>query len=108
MASEKSLASLRAEAYKKRMAGPVAEPVKEKKSRVEKAAGPVVNILSALYGIDGARVECGENIIVGKKLNNKMTGSDPAKGVKKDAIITATVNGDKVSLTFGEGEKITF
>jgi hypothetical protein len=46
--------------------------IKENKTKVEKVAGPVVEILSALYGIEGNRINI--TPIVGKKLNNKMAG----------------------------------
>ena len=113
---EKTFASLRAESYKKRMNPAVEESKPEKtertprvkKEKVEKAVGPVIEILSALYGIEGTRVEFGENVKVGKKLTNRMVGSDPAPKVAKDALITATINGDKVSVIIKEGEVISF
>ena len=111
---EKTFASLRADSYKKRM-NPVVEEVKPERAartpRAKKekvATGPVVEILSALYGIEGTRVEFGANVKVGKKLTNKMVGSDPAPKVAKDALITATVDGDKVSIVVKEGEVINF
>ena len=112
--SEKTFASLRAESYKKRM-NPVVEEVKPERAartpRAKKekvATGPVIEILSALYGIEGTRVEFGENLKVGRKLTNKMVGSDPAPKVAKDALITATIDGDKVSIVVKEGEVINF
>jgi hypothetical protein len=80
--------------------------IKENKTKVEKVTGPVVEILSALYGIEGNRINI--TPIVGKKLNNKMAGSDPAPKVKKDAIIKAKVEGKEVEKVFTEGEVITF
>jgi hypothetical protein len=112
--SEKTFASLRADSYKKRM-NPVVEEVKPERAartpRVKKekvATGPVVVILSALYGIEGTRVEFFENVKVGRKLTNRMVGSDPAPKVAKDAIITATIDGDKTIITVKEGEVINF
>ena len=110
---EKTFATLRHESYKKRM-NPVVEEVKPERAartpRAKKekvATGPVV-ILSALYGIEGTRVEFGENLKVGRKLTNRMVGSDPAPKVAKDALITATIDGDKVSIVVKEGEVIKF
>jgi hypothetical protein len=84
---------------------------KERKPRapkvVEEAAGSkTVEILSALYGIEGNRISI--TPILGKKLNNKMAGSDPAPKTKKDAIIKAMVEGTEVEKTFTEGEVISF
>ena len=79
----------------------------EKAPKVEKPSGPVVSILSALYGIEGTRVEMTGLIKSGRKLTNKLAGSDPAPKSKKDAIITFTVDGGaEQTLTFAEGEVI--
>ena len=80
----------------------------EKAPKVEKPSGPVVSILSALYGIEGTRVEMTGTIKSGRKLTNKLAGSDPAPKTKKDAIITYTVDGGaKQTVTVTEGEVIT-
>ena len=87
-----------------------AAPAKEKKAKApkaEKPAGPVINILSALYGIEGNRIEVKDNVKVGNKLTNKMAGSDPAPKTKKNLVITATVDGTEVTRTIEEGEKVT-
>lgn len=79
----------------------------EKAPKVEKPSGPVVSILSALYGIEGTRVEMTGAIKSGRKLTNKLAGSDPAPKTKKDAIITYTVDGGaEQTLTVAEGEVI--
>lgn len=79
----------------------------EKAPKVEKPSGPVVSILSALYGIEGTRVEMTGAIKSGRKLTNKLAGSDPAPKVAKNAIITYTVDGGaEQTLTFAEGEVI--
>jgi hypothetical protein len=91
-----------------------ATPKAEKAPKAEKvaktpkaAAGPAIEILSALYGIEGARVEMA-TVKPGRKLTNKMAGSDPAPKVAKDAIITAKVDGAEVTVTVKEGELIAF
>ena len=91
-----------------KVAKPKAEKVeKPKVEKVEKPAGPIVSILSALYGIEGTRVEMTGLIKSGRKLTNKLAGSDPAPKSKKDAIITFTVDGGaEQTLTFAEGEVI--
>ena len=79
----------------------------EKAPKVEKPSGPVVSILSALYGIEGTRVEMTGAIKSGRKLTNKLAGSDPAPKVKKDAVITYTVDGGaEQTVTVAEGEVI--
>lgn len=112
--SQDSFASQRAENYKRRINPPVEEvkPARATRTPREKreteVAGPVIVIISALYGIEGTRVEFWENVKVGKKLTNRMVGSDPAPKVAKDAIITATIDGDKALITVKEGEVISF
>jgi hypothetical protein len=73
----------------------------------KEAAGPAIEIISALYGIEGARVEMA-TVKAGRKLTNKMAGSDPAPKTAKDAIITAKVDGTEVTVTVKEGEVIAF
>ena len=81
-------------------------PKAEKVAKTPKvAAGPAIEILSALYGIEGARIEMA-TVKNGRKLTNKMAGSDPAPKVAKDAIITAKVDGTEVTVTVKEGEVI--
>ena len=73
----------------------------------KEAVGPALEIISALYGIEGTRVEMAE-VKAGRKLTNKMAGSDPAPKTAKDAIITAKVDGTEVTVTVKEGEVIAF
>jgi hypothetical protein len=73
----------------------------------KEAVGPAIEIISALYGIEGTRVEMA-SVKAGRKLTNKMAGSDPAPKTAKDAIITAKVDGTEVTVTVKEGELITF
>lgn len=73
----------------------------------KEAAGPAIEIISALYGIEGTRVEMA-TVKAGRKLTNKMAGSDPAPKTAKDAIITAKVDGTEVTVTVKEGEVIAF
>ena len=81
---------------------------KTKATTVEtpKVEAPTVEILEAVYGIKDAQVSF--TPVVGRKLTNKMVGSDPAPKVKKEAIIKAKVEGKKVTKTFAEGEVIAF
>lgn len=79
---------------------------KPKKEKVTEAAGPAVEILSALYGIEGSRISV--TPVVGKKMTNKVAGSDPAPKVKKDLVVKARVNGEEVEKTFSEGEVVSF
>lgn len=76
------------------------------KAAKEAAGEEAVEILSALYGVEGNRIEV--KPIVGKKINNKIAGSDPAPGVKKNLVVEAKVNGEAVTKTFNEGEVVAF
>jgi hypothetical protein len=82
------------------------KPMHAKSEKVKEAAGPAVEILSAMYGIEGNRISV--TPIVGKKMTNKIAGSDPAPKVKKDVIVKAKVDGTEVEKTFSEGEVISF
>ena len=91
---------------------PAVETAKEKKpvaktapAKVEKAT---IVILSALYGINENRIEVKDTVVVGRKITNKMIGSDPAPKEKKLLYVKATVNGAEVEKTFSEGEKVSF
>ena len=88
-------------------------PAKEKKKVAEKPAKPTVEkstteILSALYGINDVKVEAKDKVKVGRKITNKMIGSDPVPGEKKELIVKAIIDGKEVEKTFAEGEKLTF
>ena len=86
---------------------PVSEaPVKEAPKEPKVPAGPVIEILSAQYGIDGNRVSIQAK--VGRKVTNKLAGTDPAPKVAKNLIVTATVDGVEQTLTFNEGDFIKF
>ena len=82
----------------------------KEKAKVEAPAetGPVISILSALYGINDVRVEIKENAKVGKKVGNAMAGSDPAPKQKKDLIVKYAIDGVEGEKTFNEGEKLVF
>lgn len=83
-------------------------PKAEKVAKTPKAAaGPAIEIITALYGVEGTRVSMA-TVKPGRKLTNKMAGSDPAPKVAKDAIITAKVDGTEVTVTVKEGEVIAF
>ena len=88
-----------------------AAPVKEKKTRApkaEKPAKPVINIISALYGVEGTTIEVKDNMKVGRKITNKLAGSDPAPKVKKQLQVVAEIDGERVERTFAEGEILKF
>ena len=106
--ADTSSATLRANKGKVEVTETVATPKAAKAPKTPKeAAGPAIEIISALYGIEGTRVEMAE-VKAGKKLTNKMAGSDPAPKTAKDAIITAKVDGTEVTVTVKEGEVIAF
>ena len=83
-------------------------PVKTPRTPKVKAApsGPVIEILKAQYGIDGTRIDIDAK--VGRKVTNKLAGSDPAPKVAKNLMLTAMVDGVEQTLTFNEGEFIKF
>lgn len=86
-------------------------PAKEKKTRApkaEKPAKPVINILSALYGVEGTTIEVKDNMKVGRKITNKLAGSDPAPKVKKQLQVVAEIDGTRIERTFAEGEILKF
>lgn len=69
----------------------------------------IVSILEASYGITGVTVTVDPNSIkVGRKVSNKMAGSDPAPKQKKVMTILAVVKGEQVEKEFTEGEVISF
>jgi len=107
--ADTSSATLRANKGKVEATETVAKAPKAAKApkTPKEAVGPAIEIISALYGIEGARVEMAE-VKAGRKLTNKMAGSDPAPKTAKDAIITAKVDGTEVTVTVKEGEVITF
>jgi hypothetical protein len=85
-------------------------PAKERKSKKDtEDTEEIISILSATYGIDATicQVEP-ENIKVGRKVTNKMAGSDPAPKQKKIMTIKAVVKGVEIEKTFNEGEIISF
>ena len=106
--ADTSSATLRANKGKVEVTETTTTPKAAKAPKTPKeAAGPAIEIISALYGIEGTRVEMAE-VKTGKKLTNKMAGSDPAPKTAKDAIITAKVDGTEVTVTVKEGEVIAF
>lgn len=69
----------------------------------------IVSILEASYGITGVTVAVDPtNIVIGRKVSNKMAGSDPAPKQKKVMTILAVVKGEQVEKEFTEGEVISF
>jgi len=68
-----------------------------------------VQVLKATYGVDTSIVEVDTTrVVVGKKVTNKMAGSDPAPKVKKTLSVTAMVYDKEVTKSFNEGEVIEF
>ena len=82
------------------------EYLDSKKTKVEVTVDPSVEILSSLYGIEGTMVPM-KTVTFGKKLNNRMAGSDPAPGVKKFAEIKYRKDGVEYTGHFEEGQIIT-
>jgi len=106
--ADTSSATLRANKGKVEVTETAKAPKAAKAPKTPKeAAGPAIEIISALYGIEGTRVEMA-SVKAGRKLTNKMAGSDPAPKTAKDAIITAKVDGTEVTVTVKEGEVIAF
>lgn len=66
-----------------------------------------IQILKALYGVDGHLVEI-EKVKIGRKASNRMAGFDPAPGQKKIMVIEAEVKGKQVTKTFEEGSVVEF
>lgn len=82
---------------------------KPKKKVMVKEEESSVEILKAIYGIDATVIEIDTaKVKMGKKVSNKMAGSDPAPKVKKALTVTAMVYDKEVTKTFGEGEVIEF
>lgn len=96
-----------AEAKEATPATPAAEAKPKKSAKKAAVTEETVEVLSALYGIEGNRVTMA-TVKVGRKLTNKMAGSDPAPKTVKNAIIRAKVNGKELEKTFNEGEVISF
>jgi len=68
-----------------------------------------VQVLKATYGVDTSIVEVDTTrVVVGKKVSNKMAGSDPAPKVKKTLSVTVMVYDKEVTKSFNEGEVIEF
>lgn len=79
--------------------------IRESKSTTKVKAS--IQILKALYGIDGHLVEI-EKVKIGRKASNRMAGFDPAPGQKKIMVIEAEVKGKQVTKTFEEGSVVEF
>jgi hypothetical protein len=73
-----------------------------------KTAKPAINIISALYGVEGTTIEVKDNMKVGRKITNKLAGSDPAPKLKKQLTVVAEIAGERVERTFAEGEILKF
>ena len=87
-------------------------PAAEAATETKKVSGPVINVLSAVYGIGDKTVQMA-SFKPGQKLTNKMAGSDPAPKEKKSATIKIEIlkEGQEpivVEKTFVEGEKLIF
>ena len=67
----------------------------------------IIEIISAKYGIKGNMIEVAK-VKIGRKASNRMAGADPAPKEAKVMIIKAKVNGEIVTKTFNEGEKVEF
>lgn len=83
-------------------------PVTEAAPKALKVSKPEINIISALYGVEGTTVEVKDNMKIGRKITNKLTGSDPAPKEKKQLQVVAEINGERIERTFAEGEILKF
>lgn len=87
----------------------VSVTITEGKERRSVKKEEIVSILEANYGITGVTIEVDPNSIkVGRKVSNKMAGSDPAPKQKKVMTILAVVKGERIEKEFTEGEVISF
>jgi hypothetical protein len=86
---------------------PKAEKV-AKAPKAAKVAKPEINIISALYGVEGTTVEVKDNMKIGRKITNKLTGNDPAPKMKKQLQVVAEIDGNRIERTFAEGEILKF
>jgi hypothetical protein len=82
-----------------------AKATTEKATKVAKSA---INIVSALYGVEGTTIEVKDNMKMGRKITNKLAGSDPAPKQKKQLTVVAEIDGERVERTFSEGEILKF
>jgi len=86
-----------------------AKPKKVVKPKAEKEVKSIIQVLKATYGIEGTVVEVeASNIKAGRKVSNKLAGSDPAPKTKKVMNITAVIEGKETELSFNEGDIIRF
>jgi hypothetical protein len=83
-------------------------PKAPKAEKVAKAPKTQINIISALYGVEGTTVEVKDSMKIGRKITNKLTGNDPAPKVKKQLQVVAEINGERIERTFAEGEILKF
>jgi hypothetical protein len=73
------------------------------------AAKTAIKFLSAVYGTTEKSIPVVlTEKSIGHKVTNKLAGSDPCPKVKKQLIVEAEIEGEKVTKTFIEGEKIVF
>ena len=91
---------------KKKKASYIGE-YKIRESKPSEKVEDAIQILKALYGVEGNLVEI-DQVKVGKKASNRMAGFDPAPGQKKIMVIEAEVKGKKITKTFNEGSLVEF
>jgi hypothetical protein len=58
--------------------------------------------------VEGTTVEVKDQMKIGRKITNKLTGNDPAPKVKKQLQVVAEINGERIERTFAEGEILKF
>ena len=79
------------------------------KFKIVEALKPAFKVLSVLYGIKGVNViNVTDKVEVGGKVTNKIAGSDPVKGKKKQVYVTALVDGIETEKTFIEGKELVW
>ena len=86
----------------------VKETVATENAAPEKPKKPVIEIVTASYGLPGNMVDFQSTCKLNQKLTNKMVGKDPAPKKVKSATITISVDGELRTATFTENEKILF
>jgi len=67
-----------------------------------------IHILKAQYGVPDIKMVEVEKVEFGKKVSNRLAGSDPVPGKKKVLILDLMNNGKKFTVEFKEGEVIGF
>ena len=83
-------------------------PSKSQRTPRISTPAPIIEILSATYGIPGETMNVTNKIIIGEKFTNITAGSDPCPRKKKQITILATIDGIEKEFVFIENKRIQF